>query len=121
MIFGHEQGVRSDDRPTGWSFFAPMRSATGDPQAGDPHLARAGVGRRTQAMLLACLGRGLGTPTHVLEFSLDQPQRMGNAMIYEYRLYTCLRGRLPALLKRFENHTVRIWEKHGIKPAGFTC
>jgi hypothetical protein len=44
---------------------------------------------------------------------------MGNAMIYEYRLYTCLPGRLPALLKRFENHTVKIWDKHGIKPAGF--
>jgi hypothetical protein len=42
-----------------------------------------------------------------------------SVMIYEYRLYTCLPGRLPALLKRFENHTVKIWEKHGIKPAGF--
>jgi hypothetical protein len=42
-----------------------------------------------------------------------------SAMIYEYRLYTCLPGRLPALLKRFENHTTKIWEKHGIKPAGF--
>ena len=40
-------------------------------------------------------------------------------MIYEYRLYQCLPGRLPALLKRFENHTTKIWEKHGIKPAGF--
>jgi hypothetical protein len=42
-----------------------------------------------------------------------------NAMIYEYRLYTCLPGRLPALLKRFETATIKIWEKHGIKPAGF--
>ena len=40
-------------------------------------------------------------------------------MIYEYRIYRCLPGRLPALLKRFENHTVKIWEKHGIKQAGF--
>ena len=23
------------------------------------------------------------------------------------------------ILKRFENHTTKIWEKHGIKPAGF--
>jgi hypothetical protein len=40
-------------------------------------------------------------------------------MIYEYRVYRCLPGRLPNLLKRFENHTTKIWEKHGIKPAGF--
>lgn len=40
-------------------------------------------------------------------------------MIYELRIYRCLPGRLPALLKRFENDTLRIWEKHGIKQAGF--
>ena len=40
-------------------------------------------------------------------------------MIYEYRVYRCLPGRLPALLKRFENHTIKIWERHGIKQAGF--
>ena len=40
-------------------------------------------------------------------------------MIYELRVYTCLPGRLPALLKRFETATLRIWEKHGIRQAGF--
>jgi len=40
-------------------------------------------------------------------------------MIYELRVYTCLPGRLPALLKRFEMKTLRIWEKHGIRQAGF--
>jgi hypothetical protein len=40
-------------------------------------------------------------------------------MIYELRIYSCLPGRLPALLKRFENATLKIWEKHGIKQAGF--
>ncbi len=40
-------------------------------------------------------------------------------MIYELRIYECLPGRLPALLKRFEEHTLRIWEKHGIRQAGF--
>ncbi len=28
-------------------------------------------------------------------------------------------GRLPALLKRFENITLKLWEKHGIRQAGF--
>ncbi len=40
-------------------------------------------------------------------------------MIYELRVYPCIPGRLPALLKRFENVTLKIWEKHGIKQAGF--
>ena len=40
-------------------------------------------------------------------------------MIYELRVYTALPGRMPALLKRFQNDTLRIWEKHGIRQAGF--
>jgi hypothetical protein len=40
-------------------------------------------------------------------------------MIYELRVYKCLPGRLPALLKRFEADTLRIWDKHGIVQAGF--
>src|SRR5213592_1113337 len=40
-------------------------------------------------------------------------------MIYEMRQYRCVPGRLPALLKRFENTTLKLWEKHGIKQAGF--
>ena len=40
-------------------------------------------------------------------------------MIYEMRVYRCLPGRLPALLNRFETITLKLWEKHGIKQAGF--
>ncbi|OAL36909.1 hypothetical protein AYO20_03678 [Fonsecaea nubica] len=40
-------------------------------------------------------------------------------MIYELRVYTTIPGRLPNLLARFENHTLRIWEKHGIRQLGF--
>ena len=40
-------------------------------------------------------------------------------MIYEMRVYRCVPGRLPALLNRFANITLKLWEKHGIKQAGF--
>jgi hypothetical protein len=40
-------------------------------------------------------------------------------MIYELRVYRCLPGRLPVLLKRFENTTLKLWDRHGIQPAGF--
>ncbi len=40
-------------------------------------------------------------------------------MIYELRIYRCVPGRLPALLKRFETVTLKLWERHGIRQAGF--
>jgi hypothetical protein len=40
-------------------------------------------------------------------------------MIYEMRVYRCIPGRLPALLNRFATITLKLWEKHGIKQAGF--
>lgn len=40
-------------------------------------------------------------------------------MIYELRIYDCLPGRLPALLKRFNDHTLALWDKHGIRQSGF--
>ncbi|MBN8999749.1 MAG: NIPSNAP family protein [Rhizobiales bacterium] len=40
-------------------------------------------------------------------------------MIYELRIYRTLPGRMPALLNRFQNATLALWEKHGIRQAGF--
>ena len=40
-------------------------------------------------------------------------------MIHELRIYDCAPGRLPALLDRFENITLKIWDRFGIKLAGF--
>jgi len=40
-------------------------------------------------------------------------------VIYELRVYHCVPGRLPALLKRFDTITLKLWDKHGIKQAGF--
>lgn len=40
-------------------------------------------------------------------------------MIYELRIYQCMPGRLPDLLRRFETVTLKLWERHGIRPTGF--
>ena len=40
-------------------------------------------------------------------------------MIYEQRVYRCVPGRLPALLKRFETLTLKIFETHGFRPLCF--
>ena len=40
-------------------------------------------------------------------------------MIHELRIYHCVSGRLPKLLDRFANYTLPLWQKHGIRQAGF--
>jgi len=45
--------------------------------------------------------------------------QLEKGMIYELRIYHAMPGQLPALLSRFQNHTLQIWEKHGIRQAGF--
>lgn len=40
-------------------------------------------------------------------------------MITELRIYTCVPGALPRLLRRFEEVTLPLWDRHGIRPAGF--
>ena len=40
-------------------------------------------------------------------------------MIHELRIYEAVPGKLPELNKRFETLTLGLWEKHGIRQAGF--
>ena len=40
-------------------------------------------------------------------------------MLHELRVYRCVPGRLPALHKRFETVTLKLFEKHGIRQRGF--
>ena len=39
-------------------------------------------------------------------------------MIYEYRMYEAAPGKLEALNARFRNHTLEIFERHGIRNIG---
>jgi hypothetical protein len=39
--------------------------------------------------------------------------------VYELRIYHTEPGRLPALLKRFRDHTRRIFDRHGIASLGY--
>jgi len=47
-------------------------------------------------------------------FSIGQEKKV-NTRLYELRTYTTLEGRLPALNKRFAEHTLKLFEKHGMK------
>jgi hypothetical protein len=46
--------------------------------------------------------------------SVGQAKELNNR-IYELRTYTTLPGRLPALNKRFREHTLKLFEKQGMK------
>ena len=61
------------------------------------------------AALLSCVVAG----AFLLGRSTAQEKKMPR--LYELRTYTALEGRLPALEKRFKDHTCKLFEKHGMK------
>src|SRR5476649_94140 len=65
-----------------------------------------------------------GTPDRYCPASLLAPHSSGptqgeRSMLYELRIYECVPGKLPDLNKRFSTITLKIWERHGIRQAGF--
>ena len=40
-------------------------------------------------------------------------------MLYELRIYHSSPDKLPKLNHRFQNHTLKFWEKYGIRQVGF--
>lgn len=45
--------------------------------------------------------------------------REGRDVIYELRIYTANPGKMGALQARFRDHTVNLFEKHGMKNVGY--
>lgn len=41
------------------------------------------------------------------------------ARVFEIRTYTTYEGKLPDLHRRFRDHTIRLFEKHGITSIGY--
>lgn len=42
-----------------------------------------------------------------------------SAMVYELRIYHAAEGKLDALLARFRDHTMKLFEKHNMKNVGY--
>ena len=47
--------------------------------------------------------------------SIGEEKPTAPAGVFELRTYTTLEGRLPNLHARFKNHTLKLFEKHGMK------
>lgn len=45
--------------------------------------------------------------------------KMGERMIYELRTYEAAPGKMAELNARFRDHTLRIFERHGLEVVGF--
>ncbi len=58
------------------------------------------------------LGTGLSV-TGALQAKAD------DTMVYELRTYTAAPGKMPELQKRFRDHTMQLFEKHGMKNIGY--
>jgi hypothetical protein len=46
-------------------------------------------------------------------------QAQSGGPVFELRTYTTLEGKLPALLARFRDHTIKLFEKHGMESVGY--
>ncbi len=47
------------------------------------------------------------------------PLSAGEAPLYELRVYTCSTGKLDALNSRFREHTMKLFEKHGMQNVAY--
>ncbi len=55
----------------------------------------------------------------VLFLAAPPLQAQAGGPVFELRTYTTLEGKLPALLARFRDHTIKLFEKHGIESVGY--
>ena len=66
------------------------------------------------AVMLLAVGYGLGSWHGAAVAHAQNANR-----VFELRTYTAPEGKLPELNARFRNHTMRIFEKHGMKNVGY--
>jgi hypothetical protein len=66
---------------------------------------------------LLCLLSVLATGTLVAEPAPGTP--VGSGRVFELRTYTASPGKLDALNARFREHTIALFQKHGMEVVGF--
>lgn len=66
------------------------------------------------ALTFAAIVAGVALGTRMSTLTAGD-KKEAEPLVYELRTYTTAEGRLPALHKRFKDHTLKIFEKHGMK------
>jgi hypothetical protein len=72
---------------------------------------------RTTVALIVCAAFAAGIAARSL-FSPVPVQAAGNR-VFEIRTYTAPPGKLEALKTRFRDHTIKLFDKHGMKSIGY--
>jgi hypothetical protein len=68
----------------------------------------------------ALLGAALTGAALILALSIPaSAQGEAGGPVYELRTYTAAEGKLDAVVARFRNHTVKLFEKHGMTNIGY--
>jgi len=76
--------------------------------------------RMLKVVALLTVGFALGSwSTSVTSASSAADVSAQSGRVFELRTYTATDGRLADLQARFRNHTMRIFEKHGMKNIGY--
>lgn len=70
--------------------------------------------RFASAVAFLAVGFGLGAA-----YSTTVAQAQSANKVFELRTYTAPEGKLPDLNARFRNHTMRIFQKHGMTNVGY--
>jgi hypothetical protein len=71
---------------------------------------------RIVCVLSLCVSTALAALVTTSDASAAEP---GQQKVYELRTYHVVRGRMPAMLKRFRDHTTALFEKHGMENVGY--
>jgi len=74
--------------------------------------------RRTVVKGLGLAGVLPGLAAELIGAS-DAGAAAADASVYELRVYTAAEGKLPELLKRFREHTTKLFERHGMKNVAY--
>ncbi len=68
------------------------------------------------AVAVTMFAAGFGARSFVGD---DVAHAQGNTRVFEMRTYTAGPGKFADLQKRFRDHTLRIFEKHGMQSVGY--
>jgi hypothetical protein len=69
-------------------------------------------------VLVLALGAGI-TAIAVRAANADKGEKKVDTRVYELRTYYAAPGKMEALHARFRDHTLKFFEKHGLKVEGF--
>jgi hypothetical protein len=86
------------------------------PASTSPSARISAVKRRT---LLQALSAATFLPASLWAASRQDNPKQASSVVYELRVYHAAPGKLGELLTRFREHTVKLFDRHGIKSVAY--